>query len=110
MDAELLLLHAHAGIVQQLPIVRQYLDGDTQFHGHHPRIAFVYLLHHAIVHGTDQRQRGLPATPALALQPVLATTAWIVVFRVDELMAQRATALALVEPVGQQNEFVSIVV
>ena len=31
-------------------------------------------------------------------------------FRVDELMAQRATALALVEPVGQQNEFVSIVV
>ena len=50
VDAELLLLHAHAGIVQQLPIVRQYLDGDAQFHGHHPRIALVHRLRHAVIH------------------------------------------------------------
>ena len=100
-DAGPFSLHAHAGIVKQLTVVLQHLDGDSQFHGHHPRIALVHRLGHAVIHRRDQRQRRLPTATALASDSVLAATAGGVVSGMDELVAQCAAALALVEPVGQ---------
>ena len=88
--------------MEQLPIVRQYLDGDAELHGYHPRIALVHLLHHPIVHRTDQYQRRLPTAPELTFGAVRGAASRIVVFRVDELMAQCAAALALVEPVMEE--------
>lgn len=61
-------------------------------------------------HRTDQYQRRLPTAPALAFQPVLRAATRVVVLGVYELVAQRAAALALVEPVGQQDEFAPVVV
>ena len=95
-------MHAHAGIIKQLPVVGQHLDGHAQFHGHHPRVALVHLLGHAVIHRTDQRQRGRPAATALAFQPVSAAASGVVVLGVDELVAQCAAALALVEPVVEE--------
>lgn len=70
-------LHAHAGIVKQPPVVVQHLDGDSQFHCHHPRITVVDLLGHAVIHRTDQRQRRLPTATALASDSVLAAASGV---------------------------------
>lgn len=88
--------------MKQLPIIQQHLHGHTQLRGHHPRVALVHRLGHPVIHGTDQRQRGLPAATALALQSILRAASRIVVLRMDELMAEGAAALALVEPVVEE--------
>lgn len=88
--------------MKQLPVVVQHLDGDAQFHCHHPRVALVHRLGHTVIHRTDQRQRRLPAATALALGSIPCAASRIVVFRVDELVTQCAAALALVEPVVEE--------
>lgn len=83
-------MHAHAGIMQQLPVVHQHLYGDAELDGHRPRVASVDLLGDAVVHGADQCQRGLPAAAALALGSVSAAASRVVVSGVNKLVLQGA--------------------
>ena len=90
--------------MKQLPIIQQHLHGHTQLRGHHPRIALVHRLGHAVIHRTDQRQRGLPTATALAFDSVLAAASGVVMSGVYELVAQCAAALPRVELVVQDDE------
>ena len=96
--------------MKQLPVVHQHLHRHTQFDRHRPRLAPVDLLGHAVIHRTDQRQRGLPAATALAFDSVLAATAGVVVSGMDELVAQGAAALESGQPFVDDDEAERIVV
>lgn len=83
------LLHAHAGIVQQLPVVVDDLRGHPQFHGHEPCIPLVDLFGGRVSDRADQSQGGASARPRLALAAAHA----VKVPHVLELVAEGAAGL-----------------